>query len=334
MNGKQYFKCHRCLALNFHTSGRWDFEALKRYSSTLNYANIDLSSKHRVPSLLPDLVMGSYSIHITIDLFLPPPSEPATHAKPRHFTMPPRNDDTPDDNKGKAAADHDHDDYDDDDWEFPEEIPFCGVDENLISLDSSSGPWNAYHAAACPSTPKAYPDNGSMVVIGSSHYILCSSHSQPEQSRDYQWPPASHGNNSPPTANDEWALVLRDHHHDIVARTTPLMTALSPQATSLTINVQLENNHISSSSAGSGPSSGSSESSSAPSSRRSSSHHSDVNDTILRQGPCTMRFELPCEFQRVGCDGLFDSEHAAVEWTDHVEGHLQVEFPLRVKCCT
>lgn len=298
---------------------------MKRSSSTSNYANTDLSSEHHIPSLLPDPVMGSCSIHITIDLFLPPPSEPATHAKPRSFTMPPRNGDTPDDNKGKAAASHDDDD--DNDWEFPEDIPF-------ISLDSSSGPWNAYHAAACPSTPKAHPNNGSMVVIGDSHYILCNSDAQPEQSREYQRPSASHDTNSPHTANDEWALVLRDHHRDVVARTTPLTTALSPQATSLAMNVQPENNLNSSSSAGSEPSSGSSESSSAPSSRRSSSHRSDVNDTILRQGPCTTRFELPCEFHGVGCDGSFDSEHAAVAWTNHVEVHLQEEFPLRVKCCT
>lgn len=262
-----------------------------------------------------------------------------------------------------ASCGGDNNDDDGGEWEFAEKTPSCGVNEDIFSLDDSSAPWNAYRAVACPSRPRVNTDSSNILAMEDSHYTLCSSDSQPGQPREYQWPA-----NSPPAANDEWALVPRayHHHHGMAARTTTTPTTMNPHPTHMaafttstttvfpspaavfmtvlsppqTIHRGLPINERNCSSGSSSPASSGGEgegSSSAPSSRGSSSsgaapRRSDVNDTILRQGPCTTRFELPCEF--AGCGRAFDSEHEAVEWREHADGHLREEFPWRVKCCT
>lgn len=69
--------------------------------------------------------------------------------------------------------------------------------------------------------------------------------------------------------------------------------------------------------------------SSAPSAH---SHRTDVNNNINRQCPPNERYQMPCEFHNLtGCDRVFtgDDEQG---WVDHVESHLQSQFPARLRC--
>lgn len=62
------------------------------------------------------------------------------------------------------------------------------------------------------------------------------------------------------------------------------------------------------------------------------SHRTDVNNTINRQRPPNERYQLPCEFHNLtGCERVFtgDDEQG---WVDHVESHLQSQFPTRLRC--
>lgn len=62
------------------------------------------------------------------------------------------------------------------------------------------------------------------------------------------------------------------------------------------------------------------------------SNRTDVNNTINRQRPSNERHQLPCEFHNLtGCDRVFtgDDEQG---WVDHTEGHLQSQFPTRLRC--
>lgn len=63
------------------------------------------------------------------------------------------------------------------------------------------------------------------------------------------------------------------------------------------------------------------------------SHRTDVNNTINRQRPPNERYQLPCEFHNLtGCDRVFTGDDQQ-GWMDHVEGHLQSDFPTRLRCC-
>lgn len=70
--------------------------------------------------------------------------------------------------------------------------------------------------------------------------------------------------------------------------------------------------------------------SSAPSAH---SNRTDVNNTIQRQRPPNERYQLPCEFQNLtGCDRVFTDDDTQ-GWMDHIEVHLQSQFPTRLRCC-
>lgn len=63
------------------------------------------------------------------------------------------------------------------------------------------------------------------------------------------------------------------------------------------------------------------------------STRTDVNNTIHRQRPPNERYQLPCEFRNLtGCDRVFPGDDVQ-GWMDHVEGHLQSKFPMRLRCC-
>lgn len=63
------------------------------------------------------------------------------------------------------------------------------------------------------------------------------------------------------------------------------------------------------------------------------SNQTDVNNTIHRQRPPSERYQLPCEFQNLtGCDRVFPGDDTQ-GWMDHIELHLQSQFPTRLRCC-
>lgn len=267
--------------------------------------------------------MDLHSNHITINL-THIHLDTATHAVRPPFIMPSNDDCSNSERNGRQSPAS----YDDELVEFQQDIPFCGTEGELIPRSFSPAPWNVYQAAdglsSSASSSRMYQyhqDDGNVIEHG--NYNTHSPNGCPLGHQGY------HHYNATTLALPPAPLVVS-------SGPGPVVLVLPPSATGLTINVRNNSNNSSSSASLSttyGSVGLSEQPSSALSSRRSSgSPRSDVNNTILRQRPCTTRFELVCEFRGVECPAVFDSEHA-MEWEEHTVGHLEGKFPSKVKCC-